>query len=351
MMGQSIGPVFGGIITQFLGFRSIFWFLFGLGSITLLLILLLLPETLRSIAGNGTLRLAGIHRPLIYTFSPPSDALIDRDSTPKKKLTLSCIVAPLKFLFEKDVFITLFFGSIVYTVWSMVTSSTTSLFQSRFHLNDLQIGLAFLPNGAGCVTGSYLTGYLMDHDYRFIESQYRTSRSIPEDTKLNKKDLVDFPIEKSRLRNIWWIVLIFILATAGYGFSLDLNLIALPLILQFFIAYTATAVFSLNSALVIDLYPGASASATAVNNLMRCSVGAAGVAVVQIVINGVGAGFAFLGFAVVTTGASPLLALEWFYGEGWRWERRERRERRERLKAEEEMKIGNVENAEVVTGK
>jgi hypothetical protein len=78
---------------------------------------------------------------------------------------------------------------------------------------------------------------------------------------------------------------------------------------------------------------------------MRCSVGAAGVGVVQIVINGVGAGFAFLGFAVVTAGASPLLALEWFYGEGWRWERREK------LKAEEEMKIGNVENAEVVTGK
>ncbi|KAH9204542.1 major facilitator superfamily domain-containing protein [Leptodontidium sp. 2 PMI_412] len=320
MMGQSIGPVFGGIITQFLGFRSIFWFLFGLGFITLLLILLLLPETLRSIAGNGTLRLAGVHRPLIYTFSPPSDALIDRDPTPKKKLTLSSVVAPLKFLFEKDVFITLFFGSIVYTVWSMVASSTTSLFQSRFHLNDLQIGLAFLPNGAGCVAGSYLTGSLMDHDYRVIESQYRTSKNIPEDTKLNKKDLVDFPIEKSRLRNIWWIVSIFIVATAGYGFSLNLNLIALPLILQFVIAYTATAVFSLNT----------SASATAVNNLMRCSI----------VINRVGAGVAFLVFAVVTAGACPLLVVEWFYGEGWRWERRER------LKAEE-----RIENAEVVTWK
>ncbi|KAL5331419.1 hypothetical protein ACEPPN_000949 [Leptodophora sp. 'Broadleaf-Isolate-01'] len=345
MMGQSIGPVFGGIITQFLGFRSIFWFLFGLGSVALLLILLLLPETLRSIAGNGTLRLAGIHRPLIYTFSPPSDALIDRDPTPKKKVTLSDIVAPLKFLFEKDVFITLFFGSIVYTVWSMVTSSTTSLFQSRFHLNDLQIGLAFLPNGAGCVAGSYLTGYLMDHDYHVIESQYRTSRNIPEDTKLNKKDLVDFPIEKSRLRNIWWNVLIFIAATAGYGFSLNLDRIAIPLMLQFFIAYTATAVFSFNSALVIDLYPGASASATAVNNLMRCSVGAVGVAVVQIVIDGVGAGVTFLIFAAVTMGTSPLLVLEWLYGEGWR------RERRERLKAKDEKEIGNVENGKAMIAK
>ncbi|KAH8676592.1 major facilitator superfamily domain-containing protein [Tricladium varicosporioides] len=324
MMGQSIGPVFGGILTQFLGFRSIFWFLFGLGALTLLLILLLLPETLRSIAGNGTLRLTGIHRPFVYTFSPPDDAQIDRDPTPKKKLTVQSIIAPLKFLFEKDVFITLFFGSIVYTVWSMVTSSTTALFQARFHLNDLQVGLAFLPNGAGCVAGSYLTGYLMDHDYRVVEAKYRERKNIAEDVKLNKKELADFPIEESRLRNIWWIVLIFVITTAFYGFSLNLNVIAIPLILQFFIAYTATAVFSLNSALVIDLYPGASASATAVNNLMRCSVGAVGVGVVQLVIDKMGAGFTFLGFALLTAGATPCLILEWCYGEGWRGERRER---------------------------
>lgn len=66
MMGQSIGPVFGGIISQYLGFQAIFWFLFGLGGLTLLLILLLLPETQRAIAGNGTIRLQGVHRPLIY---------------------------------------------------------------------------------------------------------------------------------------------------------------------------------------------------------------------------------------------------------------------------------------------
>jgi MFS family permease len=140
MMGQSIGPAFGGIISQYLGFRAIFWFLFGLGAATLLLIILLLPETLRSIAGNGTIRLTSIHQPLIYSFSHPADELIERDTTPKKNITLSSIFGPLKFLFEKDVFVTLFFGSIVYTVWSMVTSSTTDLFQKHFGLNDLQTG-------------------------------------------------------------------------------------------------------------------------------------------------------------------------------------------------------------------
>ncbi|KAE9370433.1 MFS general substrate transporter [Stipitochalara longipes BDJ] len=332
MMGQSIGPVFGGIISNYLGFHAIFWFLFGLGAVTLLLILLLLPETLRSIAGNGTTRLTSLHRPFIYSFSPPPDELLERVTTPRENIKISSIVAPLKFLLEKDVFITLFFGSVIYTVWSMVTSSTTALFQGRFNLNDLQIGLVFLPNGAGCVAGSYLTGYLMDHDYKTVERQYRQAKGIPAGTILNKKELVDFPIEKSRLRNIWWIIVIFVLTVALYGFSLPLNIIAIPLVLQFFIAYTATAVFSFNSALVIDLYPGASASATAVNNLMRCSVGAAGVAVVQLIIDAIGAGPTFALFAGITAILSPLLVVEWLYGESWR------RERKERLKAQEELK-------------
>jgi MFS family permease len=324
MMGQSIGPVVGGIISQYLGFHAIFWFLFGLGALALFLILLLLPETLRSIAGNGSIRLKSIHRPFIYYYKQPSDALLDRGSELSKKITLSSIVAPLKFLFEKDVFITLFFGAIVYTVWSMVTSSTTTLFENHFHLNQLQVGLVFLPNGAGCCIGSYVTGYLSDYDYKIVENQYRKEMGIPDDTPLNKKELFDFPIEKSRMRNIWWIILIFVFATALYGFSLGLNTIAIPLVLQFFIAYSATAVFSLNSALVIDLYPGASASATAVNNLMRCSVGAAGVAVVQLIIDAIGEGPTFLLFALITALSSPLLVLEWFFGQRWREERGER---------------------------
>jgi MFS family permease len=338
MMGQSIGPVFGGIISNFLGFHAIFWFLFGLGAIALLLILMFLPETLRSIAGNGTIKLTAIHRPFVYKFTPSPAELVDRNLAPKKNVTLSSIVAPLKFLFEKDVFITLFFGAIVYSVWSMVTSSTTALFQGPFNLNDLQVGLIFLPNGAGCVAGSYLTGYLMDYDYKKVEAQYRMAKGISPTASLNKKELIDFPVEESRMRNIWWIIIIFVLTTGIYGYSLSLNNLVLPLILQFFIAYSATAVFSLNSALVIDLYPGASASATAVNNLMRCSVGAAGVAGIQPMIDAITTGPAFLLLAGITAVLSPLLLAEWFFGAEWREERRVRLARKE-----EEKKMADAE--------
>ncbi|KAF7957666.1 hypothetical protein EAE96_003239 [Botrytis aclada] len=330
MLGQSVGPVFGGIITQYLGFRAIFWFLFGLGALALLLIVAVLPETLRSLAGNGSIILKGIHRPLFYV--QPSTEHSSQELPTKKKVTFSSVIAPLKFLLEKDVFVTLLFGAIIYTVWSMVTSSTTALFSEHFDLNNLELGLIFLPNGAGCISGSYLTGYLMDYNYKVVESRYREQHNIPADVPIKANGLLDFPIEVARMRHVWWIVIVFVITTGLYGYSLSLEIIALPLVLQFFIAYTATAVFSSNSALIIDLYPGKSASATAVNNLIRCLLGAAGVAVVQLIIDALGSGVTYLIFAGVTFACSPLLMLEWYYGGRWRVERAEKLKKKEEAK-------------------
>jgi MFS family permease len=149
MLGQSIGPVFGGLLTQYCGYVSIFWFLAAFGGVSLLTIIFFLPETLRSIGGDGTVRLTGyIHKPVIYFIAgQPNVNDASRPDGERSKVKLLTVFEPLIFLVEKDVFVTLFFGSIVYTVWSMVTSSTTALFQDVYHLNSLQIGLTFLANG------------------------------------------------------------------------------------------------------------------------------------------------------------------------------------------------------------
>jgi MFS family permease len=139
MFGQAIGPVFGGTLAQFLGFRSIFWFLSGLAIGVVVLIALFLPETLRSIAGNGSFQLYGIYRPLVDRRRGP-DIPKENRHVPKR-LSFSLL------LLEKDILITLIFGGFTYTVWSMITSSTASLFKDEYHLNDVMIGLVFLPNG------------------------------------------------------------------------------------------------------------------------------------------------------------------------------------------------------------
>ncbi|KAJ5199386.1 Major facilitator superfamily domain general substrate transporter [Penicillium cf. griseofulvum] len=324
MMGQGVGPVFGGILSQYLGFRSIFWFLTIASGISLISIMFFLPETLRSIAGNGTVPLKGIHKPIVYSIYGQKNA--QKDSTPsgkKVKITFKTVLAPLTFLAEKDVFITLLFGSMVYTVWSMVTSSTSALFEEKYGLNSLEVGLTFLGNGFGCMTGSYTIGYLMDFNHKRTEHEYCQQHSLPIDTRINSKSYPDFPIEYARMRNTWWITAIFIVCVAVYGVSLRTHL-AVPIILQFIIAYGSTAIFTINSALVIDLYPGASASATAVNNLMRCLMGAAGVAAVQPIIDALTAEFAFLMLAGITIAMVPLLIVEMKWGYGWRLERQER---------------------------
>lgn len=66
---------------------------------------------------------------------------------PRKKVTARTFIEPLKLLGERDILFNLIFGGVVYAVWSMVTSSTTRLFQQSFGLDEILLGLAFLPNG------------------------------------------------------------------------------------------------------------------------------------------------------------------------------------------------------------
>lgn len=107
-----------------------------------------LPETLRSIAGNGELRLSGIHQPLIRRFKGDPSYVVDAiEPATRPKITPRIFIEPLLLLKEKDILLSLIFGGTIYAMWSMVTASTTGLFKEKFGLNELLVGVAFLPNG------------------------------------------------------------------------------------------------------------------------------------------------------------------------------------------------------------
>ncbi|KAJ0329020.1 hypothetical protein COL922a_012968 [Colletotrichum nupharicola] len=327
----AVGPVLGGLLSNYFGFRSIFVFLLIISTITLAVIITFLPETMRSIAGNGSIRLDGMYRPLArYIRGDPE--YVEQGSvksSTRKKVTFMTFVEPLRLLIQKDILINLVFGGIIYAIWSMVTSSTTGLFKESFGLNELQIGLCYLPNGLGTIVGSTIVGKLMNKDFAAAEAAYKSARNEPSKKKLSSKDVpADFPIERARLQRLPLAVVIFVITTAGYGFSMAYpsitslgGWIAVPLVLQFFIAATSNAVFALNQTLISDLCPGKGASATAINNLVRCSLGAVGVAFVEQMIALAGVRPTFLGLALITVSVTPLAVIHWNWGQQWRAER------------------------------
>lgn len=144
----AFGPVLGGIFAQFLGFRAIFMFLLGLSATVSILLAFFLPETMRSLAGKGSWRLKGPIYQSWWRMIRPPKYVRDPDKKPsRKKVTLGTFGGPFKLLVRKEVALNVYFFGLIYAVWSMVTSSTTSLFATDFGLNELLLGVIYLPNG------------------------------------------------------------------------------------------------------------------------------------------------------------------------------------------------------------
>lgn len=335
MTGQAIGPIIGGVLNNQWGFRSIFWFLVVTSSFVLVALLIFLPETHRKIAGNGTIPVSGFQKPLIYYVKPPS-AWFESGETiravPRPPMMFRNAFSPLAYIFEKDIAALLAWGAVAYTAWSMVMSSTTTMLLHGFPLlTQWQIGLCFLPNGLGCIISSLSTGWVLDQSYNRVLERYKVEHGIPSDEDIHHRR--DFPYVQARLRLMPIFSLVLMISLALYGPSFEFNdlkkqfgpNLAAPLILQFLIAFSATAIFNINSTVLIDCFPERPASATALNNLCRCLLGAGGVSVIQPLIDALKAMKAFFAVSGLVLLFTPLIWVEWKWGERWRQEREDRR--------------------------
>jgi hypothetical protein len=191
-----------------------------------------------------------------------------------------------------------------------------------------------IASGFGTIVGSAIVGKLMTRDYKTAEAAYQIAHNLPPTHKLPAKNVpADFPIEHARLRNLPWIAGLFAASTAAEPtLTSKPGWIVVPMVLQFLIAATSNAVFALNQTLVSDLCPGKGASSPAINNLVRCGLGAVGVAFVETMVADFGLAPAFLGLALITVAMAPFAAMNWYWGQEWRTARMEKKARLEEEK-------------------
>lgn len=355
MVAPAIAPVIGGVLTEFLGWRAIFWFLAIMGVVYLIPFAVTFPETCRNVVGNGSVPAQRWNVSLLNYLQVRGHTKQTEVSTQKqpiqerttaqtelasrRKLRWPNPLRTIHIILEKDVGIILFYNSLIYTAFYDVTATIPSLFAEIYNFNDLQIGLCYIPFGVGCACASIITGHFMDWNYRRVALNSGFHIDIR-----RGDDLQHFPLEKARVQVIYPMIYCGIAAILCYGWVLEKNApLAAPLILHFIIGLTLTGGFNVMSTMLVDLYPLSPSTATAANNLVRCWMGAAGTAIIAEMIKGMGRGWCFTFIAAVVFLACGLLWVEERWGPGWREERRVRFEKEKEKEKAKRNQVADVE--------
>ncbi|KAI0437380.1 major facilitator superfamily domain-containing protein [Xylaria telfairii] len=313
----AIGPVIGGGLTT-LGWRAIFWFLTIYSGVFLLLLIILLPETLRSAVGNGSARTSNlIARFPLAIYQKTTNVRFSPQPAVIANTSRIDLIGPFRILFSKQAAPIILFLGIYYAVWQMSITAMSTLFQSHYGLTQTQTGLTYIANGAGSIIGTLITGKIMDADYRRVKVNHESQ------TDQHDTDNTTFPIERARLRLVPLFAGLQCASVLVFGWTVQYSQrvhIAVPITTTFITGWTLVSTQSVIQTYLIDVFPDQKAAASASMNLARCLLAAGGTSLVNPLINAVDVGLTFTIAVAALLAALAGIGIQWRFGAKWRME-------------------------------
>ncbi|KAK4031557.1 major facilitator superfamily domain-containing protein [Parachaetomium inaequale] len=203
-LGPTLAPLIGGAILGGSGsWQWIFWFLLVCGAFELLLLLLLLSETARSIVGNGRIRPPVWRRPLLSRRIP------------------NPLRSP-RVMFYKDSSLILLIRGVFYMIYYCLQASIALMFRQHYpQFSDTVIGACYPSIGCGVVVGGYLNGRLLNRNYAVTAEEIDHVGVDKNDNDLNR-----FPIERARLRSMTYLQLLHLGPMVGYGWVMQKDVVS-----------------------------------------------------------------------------------------------------------------------------
>ncbi|OIW32649.1 MFS general substrate transporter [Coniochaeta ligniaria NRRL 30616] len=325
MLAPCIGPAIGGVLSEHLGWRSIFWFLTIFSAACLAMILFFLPETMRSLVGNGSMDQARFPLgPLAHVVGQRNQdskiRVVDSTSTKNGKRPST---NPFRLLIYPDIALTLTYTGIVYAVNYTITSTISSSFTVTYpYLSQTMIGICYLSTGVGMVLGSTITGKFLDWDYARIKLKQCSIASSDSEQVSTGGDDAQVPLEYARLRTSPFLLLGFVASVVGWGWCIQTKIsIAGPLILQATLGYTSIAILNSTMTLMIDIIKDQSSGVIACTNLVRCSFAALLVSLIDKATQSIGYGWTYTLLGGLSSLLLPCIYIEIRKGPKWRLSR------------------------------
>lgn len=318
MLGPSLSPIIGGLISQYLDWHWLFWFLLIVSSIFAVLLVLFLPETCRMVVGDGSipppllnLSVTDLirHRCLQKRNEVASEARV-AEAPKNYRLRFPSPLPTLKVITDLETgAILLATGLVFASFYALMTGATTS-FHNIYRFNNIETALMYLPIGFGGIVSAFTTGRIVDWNYK----RHAERAGLPI-LRSKKQDLTNFNIEKARMEVAIPFYYLSILCVIVFGWVVGHHVsIAAPVILLFFSGWALNATSQVLNALMVDLWPGNAAAATAANNLVRCELGAAAAAAISPMQAALGWGWSYTILGCLSLAASPTLWIISRYG-------------------------------------